>query len=128
MRLKPRSANEPFEPLIVRKDKRSSLAEDFQEPDVSLFAQIAEEVNDPWLQARLADLVWLLRRSHKHALLAIDAYRAISLDVKTWMQDGQECWERAISLTLMLGSAAGERLEEIETDLVKAFEAASEED
>ena len=90
---------------------------------MALLSQISEEVSDPWLQGRLADLVWLLEkpRDPKYALLAIDAYRTIPLDVQTWLRDGRECWERAIALSRMLGTGAGGRLKEIEAALMAAF-------
>lgn len=123
MMLNPSSPNEPFKPYIVMNGKRSSLPEDFQQSDIILFSQFAEEVDNVWLQARLADLVWLLivPRSPRHALLAIDAYRQIPLDTKTWLHGGEECWARAISLTKMLKSGAGERMKEIETAVITAF-------
>jgi hypothetical protein len=130
MMLNPGSVNNPFKPFITTADGRSAIPEDFQPSGITLFAQIAEEIDDVWLKARLADLVWLLQspRSHKYALLAIDAYRAIPLDAKTWVRGGRECWERAISLTLMLNTGAGNRLEELETAIITAFRATKNED
>jgi len=131
MMLNPGSANEPFKPIMTMTDgRRSCLPEDFQQSDVELFSQIAEEVDDVWLQTRLADLVWLLAspRSPKHALLAIDAYRRIPLDAKTWVHGGGECWARAICLTRMLGAGAGERMKNIEAAIMTAFEVAKVED
>lgn len=131
MMLTPSSANEPFKPMLVMNGSHSALPEDFAESDIEFFSLVMEEVDDPWLQARLADLVWLLKRaprSPKHALMAIDAYRRIPLDMDTWGHGGDECWERAISLTQMLGTGAGERMKEIETAITAAFEVAKEED
>ena len=130
MMLNPISPNEPFKPYMVMNGKRSSLPEDFQQQDVVLFSQFAEEVDDVWLQARLADLVWLLivPRSPKHALLAVDAYRQIPLDTETWLRGGRECWARAISLARMLKAGAAERIQEIETAVVSAFNNAAQED
>ena len=130
MMLNPGSANEPFKPIMAMFGKRSSLPEDFQQPEVELFSAVAEEVDDVWLQARLADLVWLLAkpRSPRHALLAINAYRKIPLDAKTWVHGGGECWARAISLTQLLKDGAGERIEEIEAAIMSAFEVAKGED
>jgi hypothetical protein len=131
MMLNPGSTNEPFKPIMLMMNgKRSALPEDFQQSDVELFSLVVEEVDDVRLQARLADLVWLLAspRSPKHALLAIDAYRRIPLDTKTWVHDARECWERAISLSQMLGTGAGERIKEIEAAITSAFEVAKEED
>lgn len=130
MTLNPSSSNEPFKPFIVMDGKRSSLPIDFQRPDVDLFATFANEVDDPWLQARLADLVWLLcePRNPKYALLAIDAYRQLPLDAGTWVRGCRECWQRAITLTLMLKRGGGDRLKEIEAALVTAFDNSSKED
>ena len=129
MMLNPSSPNEPFKPLMVMNDgRRSSLPIDFQESDINLLAEFVEEVDDPWLQARLADLLWLLvkPRSSKHALLAIDAYCKISLDSDTWRNDGRECWERALRLSLMLNAA--DRRSQIEAAIFTAFNNAERKD
>lgn len=130
MMLNPSSLNEPFKPFMVMNGKRSSLPTDFQQSDVALFAAFAEDVDDPWLQARLADIVWLLiePRSPKYALLAIDAYRQLPLDSETWIRGSRECWERAISLARMLKTGAGDRLKKIEAALIVAFKNSRKED
>ncbi|MGR0483011.1 MAG: DUF4209 domain-containing protein [Candidatus Electronema sp. V4] len=129
MMLNPSSPNEPFKPLMVMNDgRRSSLPIDFQKSDINLLAEFVEEVDDPWLQARLADLLWLLvkPRSPKHALLAIDAYCKIPLDSDTWRQDGRECWARALRLSLMLNAA--DRRSQIEAAIFTAFNNAEQKD
>lgn len=120
MMLNPGSINEPFKPLMVMGGRRTALPEDFQEEDVKFFAQIVEDIDDVWLRARAADLVWILQRPRdpKYALLAIDAYRMISLDRETWFRGGRDCWERAIRLTNLLRSGAENRMEEIEAHLI----------
>lgn len=130
MMLNPSSSNEPFKPFMIMNGRRSSLPVDFHRSDVELFAVFAEEVDDPWLQARLADIVWLLiePRSPKHALLAIDAYRQLSLDSETWIRGSRECWHRAIHLTRMLKSGAGDRINEIEAAILAAFDKSRKED
>ncbi len=129
MMLNPSSSNEPFKPFMIMNGRRSSLPIDFMQSDVELFAEFAEEVDDPWLQARLADLVWLLiPRSPKHALLAIDAYRQLPLDSETWIRGSRECWLRAINLTRMLKAGAGERIKEIEAAILAAFDKSRKED
>ncbi len=128
MNLRPDSANEPFRPIMIMEGKWTALPDIFKESEINLLAEIAEEVDEPWLRARLADLVWLLKRSPKHAVLAIDAYRAIPLDKKTWLRGGEECWERAICLTRLLGLGAGERIRQIEVAIITAFDEAKKED
>lgn len=130
MMLNPSSHAEPFKPFFVMDGRRSSLPIDFQQQDVEVLSAFAEEIDDPWLRARLADLSWLLvePRNPKFALLAIDAYRQLSLDVETWIRGSREGWQRAISLTLMLKAGAGNRLKDIEGALVSAFDLSSKED
>ena len=130
MILDPKSINEPFKPFMVIQGKRSAVPEDFAEEDITFFSQIAEKIDDAWLKARIADLVWLLSRprNHRFALLAIDAYRMIPLESKTWKQGGQQCCERAVNLTLMLGKGAGTRAKEIEAELLDTFLKATSED
>lgn len=130
MMLDPASPNNPFRPLLVLDKKRSVLPEDFEHDDIEFFAQIVEEIDDPWLQARISDLIWLVRqpRDPKFALIAIDAYRRIPLNAKTWVQDGGKCWKRAIFLCKLLGKGAGNRLQELERALFTALNAAQPED
>ena len=123
MRLSPDSANEPFKPFLILHDRRSPIPDDFLESDVVFFAQIVDVVDEPWLKARLADLVWLLQRPRdvKFALAAIDSYRSISLDTETWVRGGETCWQRAIGLASLPGLGAGERLKEMEASILEVF-------
>lgn len=130
MMLKPKSVNEPFTPFAVFDGRRSALPEDFTDTDTSLLAEFAVELDDEWVRARIADLVWLCRkpRSAAYAVMAIDAYRAIPLDSKTWAHGARDCWERAITLSMQLRAGAGTRLQEIESALLKKFEEESSPD
>lgn len=130
MILTPSSPTDPFGPFMNLGDTRTSLPSDFLPSDIELFSLFVEEVDNIWLKARLADLVWLLSDPKKpqFALTAIDAYRRIPLDADTWLRSGHDCWERAISLTRMLGAGAGNRLGEIESAVISAFEATTSDD
>lgn len=130
MTLSPRSVNEPFKPIMIMGDRRSSIPDDLTKEDVAFFAQIVDEVDDVRLKARLADLVWLMGkpRDVRFALRAIDSYRVIPLDTETWVRDGRECWERAIGLSRMLRQAAGDRLQEVEAAILAALFPAVAED
>ncbi|WP_265307031.1 DUF4209 domain-containing protein [Verminephrobacter eiseniae] len=131
MMLSPSSQNEPFKPFFIFPNgRRSAIPDDLTATDVEFFAEIAETVTDIRLRARLADLVWLKGkpRNVKFALMAIDAYRDIPLDAETWVHDGKECWERAISLAQMIKAGAGDRLEQMETHIVASFNAATRQD
>lgn len=130
MMLSPSSKNEPFKPYAVFHDRRSAIPDDLPEADITFFAQILDAVDDSWLKARLADLVWLRGkpRNTAFALKAIDAYRSLPLDHDTWLHGGSDCWARAISLALMLKAGAGDRLEQMETSIIAAFNAATWDD
>ncbi|TAM63787.1 MAG: DUF4209 domain-containing protein [Rhodanobacter sp.] len=127
MMLRPKSINEPYQPIMVIDGQRSVIPDDFSEADIVFLAQIIDDIGDVRLKARIADVVWLLGkpREVRFALAAIDAYRAIPLDAETWVLDGRECWERAIGLARMLKATAGNRLQEMEAAILAAFEAAS---
>lgn len=127
MMLSPKSLNEPFKPFMVMEGRRSVIPDDLSESDIALYAEIVDVIDEAWLKARVADLVWLKQRPRnvKFALTAIDAYRLIPLDAETWVRGGHECWERAISLARMLKAGAGPRLAEMETALLDAFNTAT---
>ena len=129
MMLSPKSLNEPFKPFMVIEGRRSVIPDDFSESDTAFYAEIVDAIDDAWLKARVADLVWLKQRprSVQFALAAIDAYRLIPLDTETWIRGGRECWERAISLARMLKAGAGTRLAEMEKAILDAFNTAAKE-
>lgn len=130
MMLRPASLNEPFKPILVMNGKRSALPEDLATDHVELFAQVVDEIDDAWLRARLADLVWLLKqpRDVRFALLAIDAYRQVPLETETWVRGGHECRDRAVRLAITLGKVAVDRLREMEAEIVAAVKNARAED
>lgn len=115
MMLRPSSLTTPFKPFAVFHDRRSALPEDFSADDLSLFAEVVGHVDHPLLKARLADLLWLVGKPQnvQHALAAIDSYRSITLIPDIWIRDGQECWERAFALALMLRKGSGDRIEDM---------------
>jgi hypothetical protein len=130
MMLSSDSKNEPFKPFAVFHDRRSAIADDFSAEDISFFSEIVTEVTDIRLKARLADLAWLKasKKDLNNALVAIDAYRQISLDTETWVRDGRECWYRALSLAAMLRAGAGNRIQEMERDIQQTFDSCKESD
>lgn len=129
MMLSPKSLNEPFKPYMVMEGRRSVIPDDLSESDIAFYAEVVDAIDDAWLKARVADLVWLKQRPRnvKFALAAIDAYRLIPLDRETWVRGGRECWERSISLARMLKSGAGTRLAQMETTILDTFNAATKE-
>ena len=130
MMLSPQKRNDPFDPIWVGGGMRSTIADDFTEAEVDLFAQIMESIDSPLLKGRLADLVWVRNKSLgvKYALNAIDSYMQLPIGVDTWFGDGEQCWRRAIGLGRMIGSTAGDRIDRIESSIVNALKSATTED
>lgn len=130
MALSPNSVNEPFKPLRQSNGQRSILPEDLSDTDVTFFAQIVDKIDDPWLKARLADVVWLVKRPREVelALAAIDSYLSIPFDTGLWGHGLLECWKRAIRLIRQLGAGAGDRLVKVEASLLEKFQSATSSD
>ena len=130
MALSPNSVNEPYKPLWQSNGQRSILPEDLSDTDVTFFAQIVDKIDDPWLRARLAELVWLVKRPREveFALAAIDSYLSIPFDTGLWGHGLLECWKRAIRLIRQLGAGAGDRLVIVEASLLEKFQSATSSD
>ena len=130
MMLSPEKPTEPFEPSFVGGGRRSIIPDDFTDSEIEFFVKTIEPIDDTLLKGRLADLVWYRRlpRDAKFALAAIDSYMQLPLDVDTWFSGGEQCWQRAIRLSRMIGPTAGDRLDQIETSIIEALKSATAED
>lgn len=130
MMLSPKSSNEPFKPIFVSEGKRSILPEDLGEDDIRFFSEIFGSIDEPWLKARISELLWLLKtpKDPRHALAVIESYRAIPLETETWVHGGDECWRRALILARMLRRGVDTHLDEMEKTIIGAFEGATRSD
>ena len=130
MVLSPLSPNEPFIPAMAIHNCRTILPDDLLETDIQFFTEIAESIDHSRLKARINDLLWLKStpRNTRYALNAIDAYCSLPLDANTWVNGGEENWQRAISLALALKKGAGDRLQNMEALIVSTFSTASSSD
>ena len=102
----------------------TELPEGVTEAEIAFFAEIVDEVDDPWLKAHLAHLVWHYQRPRniKFALDAIDSYRSIPLDDETWAW-ADDFWDRAIHLSISIKDS--DRLSAIEEAIIQTFESAT---
>lgn len=112
----------PF--MLISSRSGCDIIDSLSEEDVSLLADIASEVDDPHLRARLADLVSIKRYNkggHRFALMAIDAYRKIPLKIGEW-HPVYECWDRAIGLAKGVSRGDREnRLAQIESAIIETL-------
>ena len=120
------NTNEPISPYPIYTGSQSITPVDLLKSNIMFFAEIIDAVDDNWLKARLSDLLWLESepRNPAFAVKAIDAYRSIPLDKDIPVNDGLECWTRAIYLAQILKKGAGDRLQKMETTINEAFNAA----
>jgi len=125
MVLNPANINEPFQPYLLIDGRRTIIQDDFSDDNIELFAKLIDVTSNVWLKSRLADIVWLRKRhkTPKFALAAIDAYRLtpIANNDRAVAGGALDCWERAIVLSRSLGSGAGDRLSQIENDMLNLF-------
>lgn len=123
MKLDASNKSEPFIPIICGTNDNSVCLDGFSDDDIIFFSNIVDIVDNYLLKARLSDIVWSRNRSLgiQYALEAIDAYRSIPLNKDSWFSDGHDCWERALSLALMLRKPANTRLNEIKESLLCAL-------
>jgi hypothetical protein len=71
----PEQRDRPYGPMIIMDGRRSAIPDDFVGSQTQVLSIFAEEISNPALQARVADIAWLNnRRDHASAQLAIHAY------------------------------------------------------
>ena len=129
MMLTNKSPSEPYGPMWVGNGRSSPTPDWFSESDINFLTEILNDVDDPMLKGRLADLVWLKTPGGaRFALEAIDNYRSLELTPETWVTDVGECWKRALTLTRMLHKGAGDRIEDMEANLRAKLESSTSRD
>lgn len=107
--LHPDNSHEPFGPVFVFDNKRSVIPDDFSEEQITLIRSFLPYVDDDELRARIADFVWLRKRDHRAAEMAIDSYlRSASVmeDHEPWPLVSDRI-ERAFRLAAILGVKTG---------------------
>ena len=112
--LRPEDWDEPFKPMMVWDSQRSALPDDLDGAQLDLLRRAIPLVEERPVRARIADVLWMADRSD-HAMLglAIDSYRASSLEPDSWHRTGQTEWQRAIELARRRGRAELTRLQEM---------------
>lgn len=98
--------NEPYRPKWILGGRRSLLPSDLSSSYRELLLEIVQDIEDPELQARVADVLWVVRTgNYQVASAAVDAYidSATRLeDAEHWVEGAQRI-ERALQLATQLG-------------------------
>jgi hypothetical protein len=63
-----------FTPCMIMQNSRSAKVEDFSEEVLAVFSALLQDIKDPEIKARLADVIWIRQRKHQMARLAVDSY------------------------------------------------------
>ena len=113
----------PFDPAISMDGQRSVIPSDLDRGEIELLALIAPLIEQPVLQARVADVAWFYgdRRRVELLDLAVDAYRSAPPDGHDWLRKGQVSWRRAIELAQRRGPAGQRQRDEMCEALQKAI-------
>jgi hypothetical protein len=125
--LNPSSLQNPYTPVAIwANGTRSVAVEDFTEADIIFFENIVEVCKNNMLQARIADLLWLLKtkKNIRHLEIAVENYMKLPIDNDVSVKNTKECMERAIKLTIL----AKRPLQDIQNFLLKIFEESKFED
>jgi len=117
----------PFEPLCTWGDIPSCNIEIYPVSFINFIQKNYKDINNTFLCARLADIIWLRKGDHKAAICAIEAYTADKKALGTWFSDEYgKSIERAVILCKRLGQK--ENLAEIEQFLIDLLFSADSED
>ena len=100
--------SEPFRPYPGVQGRRASVSEDLSDATATAVYELAEQVSDPELRARLMDIIWDARRDHRRDHLAareaIQCYlqsAARLMDPEHWPPYVERC-ERALRLATQI--------------------------
>ena len=83
--LRPDSVTEPFRDRFAIEGQPLATLDHLNDAELELLQQLAPNIADPEMRARVADVIWVRKRDAQCAQLAIDAYleSARSLEPET---------------------------------------------
>lgn len=94
------SRNDPFQPFMAWRNKRSFLPIDLTDEEILYLSSIVDEDLPPILKARIADILWiyLTPKNKKHSEIAIENYISMNVCNEFFEHDIYVFWERAAIL------------------------------
>lgn len=106
--LKLDSPEHPFGPMMTSPQGRTAIPEDLDKDQIEFLNGIVRDVTDADLRARIADVLWFLRRDYKIGELAVSAYLESSAsleDPESWVATYDRI-ARALQLAKLMGRNA----------------------
>lgn len=102
--LRPESPLDPFGPMWQTTGRHSLIPADLNEGQLNTLKELAADVRDPDLRARVCDTLWVTQRDHSAATEAVKAYlEAGQTLLKEKHVAATARLERAARLSLLLG-------------------------
>jgi hypothetical protein len=102
------SPDQPFGPMMTSPQGRTAIPEDLDEDQIIFLNGIVRDVTDADLRARVADVLWVLRRDYKLGEVAVSAYleSVVTLeDPKNWVATNDRI-TRALQIARLMGRNA----------------------
>lgn len=101
-----KSKSEPFGPEINQENSLIRLIETFSDNNLSIFDELLKSgISDSEMKARIADILWVRKRNHEAAKIAIEAYLLSAANLEH-PEHWSACYrriERALRIAAMLG-------------------------
>ena len=90
----------PYKPFYTYCNERSFCLDDLTADDILFISAIVESIENDWLKARIADVIWLKSKPKdtKYAKIAIKSFMKIPYTITSFHLADKNCIGRAISL------------------------------
>lgn len=96
--------HDPYAPMWRLDGHRSFLPDDLTTADLEFLEGLVQQSDSPWLNARLADLLWIRKygsKPYEAARTAVTEWFKVGLHTEHWM-DALENWPRFLQLAKQL--------------------------
>ncbi|MDP9097777.1 MAG: hypothetical protein M3N48_02120, partial [Verrucomicrobiota bacterium] len=119
--------DEPFGPMVQSSTGRSAVIDDYSAHELDTLEKILQEIRDADFRARVADVLWIRRKNHARATVAVKAYLESAArleDADMWPRFVPQI-ERAVNIASSLGrseSLFAEAISVVSSFLDKHFE------
>ena len=99
------SREQPFKPKVVLQNSRSAALDDINDYYLDLLKELVPDIVDAEMRARVADILWVRKREHKMAAIAVESYIESfkTLLIPDNWPPCVERIERALQLAALLG-------------------------
>lgn len=113
--IKPNDSDGPFVPFWSGPEGRSPIPEDLSPNEIKVLAKIENKSNDPDLNARISDVIWVASKNHKAAHRAVDFYIS---SVQKLEAAGEHIYvpkraQRAVELSALLGGKKTGKIDDV---------------